>query len=267
MTRFARSKGSNSSQSREPEEATSWAQMKEQMDRAKKKRGEDNPEMEEEQQQEQVDSGRDTDQGQVRRDGQGRAQVGFALMGSHFQESSHEEEAPGEEDEQEAPPPIDSNLERKKRKRNKNKCLNCKEKGHLKMECPKLTEERRKELQVIGNTMRSLVISAKMALMLQELLKMKQERKGMGKGRKKKKKKKSNDGNGISQNKEEEKKTSKKNNRKRFKKDKAGAIVQKGEGLFQVRKGGIQSHFSTYTCIWKAEFVCQFVLSGVPSKS
>ena len=28
------------------------------------------------------------------------------------------------------------------------KCLNCKEKGHLKMECPKLTEERRTELQV-----------------------------------------------------------------------------------------------------------------------
>ena len=37
---------------------------------------------------------------------------------------------------------------KKKKFMRSGKCLNCKEKGHLKMECPKLTEERRKELQV-----------------------------------------------------------------------------------------------------------------------
>ena len=37
---------------------------------------------------------------------------------------------------------------KKKKFMRSGKCLNCKEKGHLKMDCPKLTEERRKELQV-----------------------------------------------------------------------------------------------------------------------
>ena len=36
---------------------------------------------------------------------------------------------------------------KKKRKRSQNKCLNCKQPGHLKRECPSLSEERRKELQ------------------------------------------------------------------------------------------------------------------------
>merc|ERR1712129_681687 len=53
----------------------------------------------------------------------------------------------------------------KKKKRNQNKCLNCKEPGHLKKECPKLSKERRKELQ--------------------DLYQMKIERKGEGTGRKK----------------------------------------------------------------------------------
>merc|ERR1712098_419670 len=62
---------------------------------------------------------------------------------------------------------------KKKKKRNQNKCLNCKEKGHLKMNCPQLPEERRKELQ--------------------ELLQLKIERKGIGTGRKKNKKRKAAD--------------------------------------------------------------------------
>ena len=59
---------------------------------------------------------------------------------------------------------------KKKRKRNQNKCLNCKEPGHLKKDCPELSDERRKELQ--------------------ELYVMKIERKGKGTGRKKNKKRK-----------------------------------------------------------------------------
>ena len=46
-----------------------------------------------------------------------------------------------EQEEEDAP-------KKKKKFMRSGKCLNCKEKGHLKMECPKLTEERRKELQV-----------------------------------------------------------------------------------------------------------------------
>ena len=64
---------------------------------------------------------------------------------------------------------------KKKRQRKQNKCLNCKQKGHLKRDCPELTEERRKELQ--------------------ELVEMKIERKGMGTGRKKNKKRKQLDQN------------------------------------------------------------------------
>merc|ERR1712008_447425 len=56
-------------------------------------------------------------------------------------------------------------LQEAKKKRNQNNCLNCKEPGHLKKECPKLSEERRKELQ--------------------DLYQMKIERKGKGTGRKK----------------------------------------------------------------------------------
>ena len=41
---------------------------------------------------------------------------------------------------------------KKKKFMRSGKCLNCKEKGHLKMECPKLTEERRTELQVRHNS-------------------------------------------------------------------------------------------------------------------
>merc|ERR1712018_710197 len=58
---------------------------------------------------------------------------------------------------------------KKKRKRSQNKCLNCKQPGHLKRECPELSEERREELQ--------------------KLVQMKVERKGQGTGRKKNKRK------------------------------------------------------------------------------
>ena len=89
-----------------------------------------------------------------------------------------------------------------------------KEPGHLKKECPKLSEERRKELQ--------------------DLYQMKIERKGKGTGRKKTKREleKDLDGNKEQQSDPSEPKA-KKSKRKKVKKDKTGNIVQEGEGLFQ----------------------------------
>ena len=95
--------------------------------------------------------------------------------------------------------------------------MNCKEPGHLKKECPKLSEERRKELQ--------------------DLYQMKIERKGKGTGRKKRKRDLENDLD-VSEEKqsdpsEPKAKKSKNSKRKKIKKDKTGNIVQEGEGLFQ----------------------------------
>ena len=73
--------------------------------------------------------------------------------------------------EQEDPDEKGGKKKKKSRKRAQNNCKNCKEKGHLKKECPQLSEERRKELQ--------------------DLYTMKVERKGHGTGRKKNKNKKS----------------------------------------------------------------------------
>ena len=122
---------------------------------------------------------------------------------------------------------------RKKRKRSE-KCKVCGEKGHRKMDCEKLPEERRKELQ--------------------ELNRMKVERKGKGTGRKKRKKNKGEAASpeevekaapgryvrppGFSENKVRQgnKKEGGKNKKKDFKKpmkDRLGMVVGEGEGLFQ----------------------------------
>ena len=135
---------------------------------------------------------------------------------------------------------------KKKRQRKKDKCLNCKQKGHLKRECPELSEERRKELQ--------------------ELVEMKIERKGHGTGRKKNKRK-SEDQN-VNDNDKHCKKNNKRakyeedseqlqshktnksnhvsgknssansrgkavNSHKKILKDRTGTVVGVGEGLFQ----------------------------------
>ena len=94
--------------------------------------------------------------------------------------------------------------------------MNCKEPGHLKKECPKLSEERRKELQ--------------------DLYQMKIERKGKGTGRKKRKRELENDLDGNKEQQSDhpsEPKKAKKSKRKKIKKDKTGNVVQEGEGLFQ----------------------------------
>ena len=131
----------------------------------------------------------------------------------------------------------DTKGNKKKRQRKQDKCLNCKQKGHLKRDCPELTDERRKELQ--------------------ELVQMKIERKGKGTGRKKNKRKnlgenEKGDENVSSKSKEiNHEKFGKNHNRLYIQKssdlpkhntinkdkkqltDKTGQIVGTGEGLFQ----------------------------------
>jgi len=205
MTRFARAKGSKASNERVVEEATPWHELKSQMTTAYdvEDLGGDDIEVSDDEQP---------------------------------QEESKEEVLEIEEEEPEHKLELSelqkvSDLLKKKRKRSQNNCLNCKKPGHLKKECPELSEDRRKELQ--------------------DLFQMKIERKGQGTGRKKNKKRKltesldkenkddqSDEGNkdkdqnsGPSPSKKSKK--SKKEKRKRPVKDKSGQIVQDGEGLFQ----------------------------------
>merc|ERR1711892_341157 len=124
--------------------------------------------------------------------------------------------------------------EPKKKKRKKSeKCKVCGEKGHRKMDCGMLPEDRRKELQ--------------------ELFSMKVDRKGKGTGRKKNKNKNKHsdalpyedtEGKGeetainselsadIAPKKERFANNSEQNDKK-MKKDKSGAVVESGEGMFQ----------------------------------
>ena len=158
MTRFARAKGSKASNERVEEEATPWHELKAQM----------------------------------------RPNYDVEDLSDNIAVSDDEpENLPKELEKVESEPEEEpeNKLElselpiSKKKKRNQNKkCLVCKKPGHLKMECPELSEDRRKELQ--------------------DLVKMKIERKGHGTGRKKNKKRKlteslnkenednENDGNG-----------------------------------------------------------------------
>ncbi|QQP55367.1 Zinc finger CCHC domain-containing protein 9, partial [Caligus rogercresseyi] len=147
MTRYARSKGSKASNEREPEEATPWNEMVQSV----KKVSSFNPEDEDGETYENSEDGSADEEGLA-------MEVDEAPEDSTVAPSNT---APSEENESELLG------KKKKKKRNQNKCLNCKEKGHLKKECPQLSEERRKELQ--------------------ELYVMKVERKGMGTGRKKNK--------------------------------------------------------------------------------
>merc|ERR1712032_1162681 len=83
-----------------------------------------------------------------------------------------EEEAPGFGGDLKRKLPVelisqDEPSKKKKKRKRGEKCLVCGEKGHRKMDCSRLPEERRKELQ--------------------DLFNMKEERKGKGTGRKKKK--------------------------------------------------------------------------------
>merc|ERR1712037_713594 len=87
-------------------------------------------------------------------------------------DDGEEEEAPGFGGDLKRKLPVelisqDEPSKKKKKRKRGEKCLVCGEKGHRKMDCSRLPEERRKELQ--------------------DLFNMKVERKGKGTGRKKKK--------------------------------------------------------------------------------
>lgn len=197
MTRFARAKGSKASNERTEEEATSWQELKSQIPQADSKKKHFN--VEDLDDLEQVDNAED-------------------VKADHEIEESSEEEEPSNVTltEIESKENV-SQQQKKKRKRNQNKCLNCKEPGHLKKECPQLSETRRQELQ--------------------DLYQMKIERKGSGTGRKKSKKRKLeevlNDDQDNSQPLTKEKKRKEKPKSKKVLKDKTGQVVQEGEGLFQ----------------------------------
>jgi len=154
MTRFARSKGSKASNERVEEEATPWEQLTFNLAPSAAKQHFDVEDLD--------DDGIDYEQGD-----------------NNQSEKSDSEPDQDEEEKSNVPENIDPQdkenevVGSKKKKRNQNKCLNCKEPGHLKKECPKLSEERRKELQ--------------------DLYQMKIERKGQGTGRKKTKRALEND--------------------------------------------------------------------------
>jgi len=208
MTRFARSKGSKASNERVEEEATPWEQLKSTVVPVSKK-VRYNVE--------------DIDEYQVEKENI-----------SDKDESSDKSESDGENEEEEKNSTVVSDLVRepskknvndlveepskKKRKRAQNKCLNCKQPGHLKRDCPDLSEERRQELQ--------------------QLVQMKVERKGQGTGRKKNKRKLTDklDSNVVEHQQKDQppaKKQAIGNNGTKVLKDKTGQIVQDGEGLFQ----------------------------------
>ena len=189
MTRYARAKGSKASNEREPEEATPWAQM------VRGIRKIDNPEVEEE-----AEDMVEVDRDPVVPMQEDEVKADIEATQSDLEEADQKE---GEKD--------DGDKSKKKRKRSKNKCLQCKEKGHLKMDCPTLSEERRKELR--------------------ELVAMKIERKGKGTGRKKNK----NKNNAPKEDNLNDGKVKKNNNKhsKRAFKDKAGQLVAEDEGTFQ----------------------------------
>jgi len=234
MTRFARAVGSKASNKREEEEATPWSVMV-----AGVKRPDVGVEDDVDYQQEGIEDEEDTD----------------VRMLEESEEEDDEEEGVAmqvEDDLEEASADFGGDLKRKlpvelisqdepskkKKKRKKSeKCLVCGEKGHRKMDCTRLPEERRKELQDLYN--------------------MKVERKGKGTGRKKKKQDKAGDENRNESSallpfeteeikvKDVEKETTerghivdtmrsdKKKKKGNPKRDRSGALIEDGEALFQ----------------------------------
>ena len=143
MTRFARAKGSKASNERVEEEATPWHELKAQMTTS-------------------YDVEDLSDNIEVSDDEQPKE--------SKKPEELEIEEEPEQKLELSELQTVTDLLKKTKRKRSQNNCLVCKKPGHLKKECPELSEDRRKELQ--------------------DLFQMKIERKGQGTGRKKNKKRK-----------------------------------------------------------------------------
>ena len=146
MTRFARSKGSKASNERVEEEATPWEELKSTVAPPPSKKFKYNVE--------------DIENDDLEKFGE----IDFTEKNENNSEQSSSDESDAEEEQEttnkfvafennekkvkEKPVADDDVLtSKKKRKRSQNKCLNCKQPGHLKRECPNLSEERRKELQ------------------------------------------------------------------------------------------------------------------------
>merc|ERR1711894_156726 len=122
MTRFARSKGSKASNERVEEEATPWEELKSTVAPPQSKKVKYNVE--------------------DIADDENFREIDFTennIEKNNSEQSSDESEA---EVEQETTNKV-AIENKKKRKRSQNKCLNCKQPGHLKRECPDLSEERR----------------------------------------------------------------------------------------------------------------------------
>jgi len=233
MTRFARADGSKASNKREPEESTPWSVMVKQMQVKQPAAGiEDDVEYRAGEEEEKMDvEDKLLDEGIESDEGHDDEIVDSTLLDEI---DENKMDVPKENNEENKGVQLVSAEEPKKKKRKKSeKCKVCGEKGHRKMDCGMLPEERRKELQ--------------------ELFSMKVDRKGKGTGRKKNKNKnKSTDAlpyentevsNGEkSQNTEMSKDNVPKKERfannpdqniKKTKKDKSGALVESGEGIFQ----------------------------------
>jgi len=230
MTRFARSEGSKGSNKREPEDATPWAVMVKQMQVKQHAGVEDDVEYgaaEEEEKMEIED--KLLDEGIEVDDADDDEVLDTSLLDELDENKMN---VPEVKDQQGNVKLISAEEPKKKKRKKSEKCKVCGEKGHRKMDCEKLPEDRRKELQ--------------------ELFSMKVERKGKGTGRKKNKNKNPNAlpyENTVSTEEKAEgnvsdtitatvpvnrfANTSDNSNIKKLKKDKSGAVVESGEGMFQ----------------------------------
>jgi len=226
MTRFARSEGSKGSNKREPEDATPWSVMVKQMQVKQHAGVEDDVEYGAAE----VDDEKMEIEDKLLDEGIEVDDADEVLDTSLLDELDENKIDVPEAKEQQGNAKLISAEEPKKKKRKKSeKCKVCGDKGHRKMDCEKLPEDRRKELQ--------------------ELFSMKVERKGKGTGRKKNKNRNpnalpyENKENKVELNQCKEttvaaapvdrfSNTSDLSNKK-LKKDKSGAVVESGEGMFQ----------------------------------
>lgn len=236
MTRFARKGMTHAKKHREPEEATPWGEMvatikkrdfnvEEEEDFVTDKNNnseDDSSDIEDDGTVVQVVQQEDGDE--VESDAEENEVCGLQVSLINDDQTSNKRKSLGEDIENEAPA--------KKKKKKNIKCKICGSKDHLKRECDQLPEERRKELQ--------------------DLYTMKVERKGKGTGRKKKTednfklpyendetnpdsqdKTENQQRNDKKNDKHKKKKTRSKNTYKKEVRDRSGALVEKGEMIFQ----------------------------------
>ena len=133
MTRFARSKGSKASNERVEEEATPWEELKSTMAPPPSKKFKYNVEDIED---DNIENGEVDEENSEQSSDESEAEQETNKFIENEKKVQEEPMAAAEPE-----------VLKKKRKRSQNKCLNCKQPGHLKRECPDLSEERRKELQ------------------------------------------------------------------------------------------------------------------------